>query len=261
MSIDWFTVAAQTINFIVLVLLLRLLLYKRVLRAIDARRETIDGRLEQADRARSEARADRKRAERELRDQHAERAERLKRDAEEIEAHRAQLIDEAHAEAEAARRRWREQLRRQQRDLAAELTQVAGDGICRAVERVLRDLTGETLQTRTIDTLVAKLTERGDGDGSPPRGRLLAELAGDTPRLSVCSAAELSEADRGRLTEAVRAQLPEAKLSFSRDPSLLVGVEIRGDGYAIGWNARDYLEQLSRTLEAELRVEQQQAKR
>ena len=41
MTIDWFTVGAQIVNFIVLVWLLKRFLYKPVLAAIDAREKRI----------------------------------------------------------------------------------------------------------------------------------------------------------------------------------------------------------------------------
>jgi F-type H+-transporting ATPase subunit b len=41
MNIDWFTVAAQVINFVILVLLLKRFLYRPILHAIDERENRI----------------------------------------------------------------------------------------------------------------------------------------------------------------------------------------------------------------------------
>ena len=41
MLIDWFTVAAQALNFLILVWLMKRFLYKPILHAIDAREERI----------------------------------------------------------------------------------------------------------------------------------------------------------------------------------------------------------------------------
>src|SRR5689334_7374676 len=49
MLIDWFTVAAQIINFLLLVWLLKRFLYGRILRAIEARERGIAERLAEAD--------------------------------------------------------------------------------------------------------------------------------------------------------------------------------------------------------------------
>ena len=48
MLIDWFTVCAQIVNFLVLVALLKHFLYGPILRAMDAREQTIAGRLAEA---------------------------------------------------------------------------------------------------------------------------------------------------------------------------------------------------------------------
>ena len=55
MKIDWFTFAAQMINFLVLVALLQWLLYGPIVRAMKKREEKIAGRLEQASWKREEA--------------------------------------------------------------------------------------------------------------------------------------------------------------------------------------------------------------
>ena len=55
MLIDWFTVGAQIINFLVLMALLKYFLYDRITGALDAREEKINFRLEEADRKEKEA--------------------------------------------------------------------------------------------------------------------------------------------------------------------------------------------------------------
>jgi F-type H+-transporting ATPase subunit b len=48
MLIDWFTVVAQIINFLILVALLKHFLYGRIIKAMDQREERINSRLEEA---------------------------------------------------------------------------------------------------------------------------------------------------------------------------------------------------------------------
>ena len=54
MLIDWFTVGAQTINFLILVWLMKRFLYKPILHAIDAREERIAKELADADAKKAE---------------------------------------------------------------------------------------------------------------------------------------------------------------------------------------------------------------
>ena len=55
MLIDWFTVVAQAVNFIILVWLLKRFLYKPILDAIDAREKRIAAELADADAKKAEA--------------------------------------------------------------------------------------------------------------------------------------------------------------------------------------------------------------
>ncbi|MCF8123589.1 MAG: hypothetical protein K9K34_14360, partial [Desulfarculaceae bacterium] len=49
MLIDWFTVAAQVVNFLILVWLLKHFLYDRIIKAIDQREADIAARSEEAE--------------------------------------------------------------------------------------------------------------------------------------------------------------------------------------------------------------------
>ncbi len=59
MLIDWFTVGAQIVNFLILVWLLRHFLYKPILNAIDAREKRISTELADANRKRTDAEKER----------------------------------------------------------------------------------------------------------------------------------------------------------------------------------------------------------
>src|ERR1035437_775893 len=59
MLIDWFTVGAQAINFIILVWLLKRFLYKPILDAVDAREKRVATELADADAKKAEAKKER----------------------------------------------------------------------------------------------------------------------------------------------------------------------------------------------------------
>ena len=59
MLIDWFTVGAQALNFIILVWLLKRFLYKPILNAVDAREKRIAAELADADAKKAEAQKER----------------------------------------------------------------------------------------------------------------------------------------------------------------------------------------------------------
>lgn len=122
MLIDWFTVSAQVVNFLVLVWLLKRFLYKPILDAIDAREDRIAAEIADADEKRAEARKERDefREKNEAFDQ--QRASLLLEATDEASAERQRLLDEARAAADATTAQRREALEREQQNLNDEIT-------------------------------------------------------------------------------------------------------------------------------------------
>ena len=106
MQIDWFTVIAQIINFLILVALLKRFLYGPIIRAMDDRERRIASRLEEANRREQEAQEEiaayRARRE-ELEDA---REDALARAREEAEKTRHELITSARAEIREMQQQW-----------------------------------------------------------------------------------------------------------------------------------------------------------
>src|SRR5277367_4579663 len=100
MLIDWFTVGAQAINFLILVWLLRRFLYKPVLAAIDAREKKVAAKIGDAESQEAKA----KTAGEELRKRgeafDSERAALMRKAAEEGAAERQGLIQAARKDSQ-----------------------------------------------------------------------------------------------------------------------------------------------------------------
>src|ERR1700688_2445173 len=101
MLIDWFTVGAQALNFIILVWLLKRFLYKPILDAIDAREKRIATELADADAKKSEAQKERDEFQHKNEAFDQQRAALLSKATEEAKAERQRLLDEARQAAEA----------------------------------------------------------------------------------------------------------------------------------------------------------------
>src|SRR5665811_1185958 len=104
MIIDWFTVGAQALNFLILVWLLKHFLYKPILGAIDAREKRIAAELSDADAKKAEAKQER---------------DEFKRKNDEFDKQRAELLSKATDEAKAERQRLLEEARKAADDLSA----------------------------------------------------------------------------------------------------------------------------------------------
>jgi len=103
MLIDWFTVGAQIVNFLILVWLLKHFLYKPILDAIDAREKRIAAELADADTKKAEAEKERTDFEDKNKVFDQQRSALLGKAADEANAERTRLIDQAHKDAESLR--------------------------------------------------------------------------------------------------------------------------------------------------------------
>ena len=184
MLIDWFTVVAQIINFLVLLVLLKWLLFDRVVRAMDQREEKIATRLNEAQQQRHEV---------------EHRAQEVDQERDEIRSKREGMLESARQEADEQQRKWlreaREQIDRKrdqwQRDLAQrqqqmveEFGQRASDALLNAMQQALRELADADLQRLTVQ--IGRLTIPGlvQTFGERPVGETVA-LFGSTGNLIV----------------------------------------------------------------------------
>ena len=101
MLINWFTVCAQAINFLILVWLLKRFLYKPILNAIDERERGIATQLADAEAKKAEAQRDRDDFQHKNEAFDKERAALLKKATDVAGAERQRLLDEAKKDADA----------------------------------------------------------------------------------------------------------------------------------------------------------------
>ena len=101
MLIDWFTVGAQALNFLILVWLMKRFLYKPILDAIDAREKRIAGELADAAAKKAEARKERDEFQHKNEEFDQQRAALLSKATDEAKAERLRLLDEARKAADA----------------------------------------------------------------------------------------------------------------------------------------------------------------
>lgn len=103
MLIDWFTVGAQTLNFLILVWLLKRFLYKPILDAIDGREKIISKKLSDADQKNSEALKEREEFQKKNSVFDQQRAALLIQATTEAQAERQRLLDVARLAADTLR--------------------------------------------------------------------------------------------------------------------------------------------------------------
>jgi F-type H+-transporting ATPase subunit b len=121
MLIDWFTIIAQVLNFLMLVWLMRRYLYQPILHAIDEREKRIAARLADAERKETDAQKEGDEYKRKNKDFEEERARLLAQATEVARKERERLLAEARKAAAELSLKQQEALRIQEQNAQQEI--------------------------------------------------------------------------------------------------------------------------------------------
>ncbi|UHD16447.1 F0F1 ATP synthase subunit delta [Thiocapsa bogorovii] len=245
MLIDWFTVGAQVINFVVLVWLLKRFLYRPILDAIDAREQRIAAELADADAKRAEARQERETFQHKNQEFDQQRTALFAHAMDEAKTERRRLLDEARQAADALRAKRQDALRQEADQVNQALLHRTQQEVFAIARKTLSDLAGASLEERLVEVLIERL---GALEGEAHA--VLAEALKTTSEpVRVRSAFELPPAQRATIQTALNSTFEtEAPVQFEAGPDLVGGIELTVNGQQVGWSIADYL----RSLEQEV---------
>jgi len=245
MLIDWFTVAAQAVNFLILVWLLKHFLYQPILDAIDAREKRIAAELADADARKAEARKERD-AFRQRNDEFdRQRAELLSQATVEAKAERQRLLNEARSEADALSTKRQEALKREQQGLNDEITRRTREEVFAITRKTLRDLSGTSLEKRMSEEFSRRLRTLND-DAKEDLAEALNTAS--APAL-VRSAFDLPAEQRASIQQTLNETFSdEIQVRFETAPDVISGIELTANGRKIAWSIADYLASLEKSV-------------
>ncbi len=241
MLIDWFTVAAQALNFIILVWLMKRFLYKPVLNAIDAREKRIAQELANADRQMAEARTERDAFRYKIAELEQHRAGLMTQATDEAQATRVRLLDEARQAADALAAKRQQALRREAHNLNQAIRLRTQHEVFAIARKALTDLATTSLEERMCEVFTRRLRAL-DGQAKADLGQALGSAS--DPAL-VRSAFELPKTLRAGVSHALNETFSaDVRVRFETAPDLVGGIELSTNGLRIAWSIDDYLESL-----------------
>ena len=239
MLIDWFTVLAQIVNFLVLVALLKHFLWGRLIRAIDEREARVAGELASAGEKSKEAEQLTEQLRVRAEEQERKRAELLDQASKEADEQRAKLVEEARNSVRELERKWQQDLEQERAIFFSELRARAATEILTVIRRALADLSSSDLQQSTVEVFLNKLRSL---DAAKLRELGVKEQV-------VRSASDLPEKTRKRIGEILQARLGgPVQLNFERDAEMSWGIELLGNGHRIGWTPDSYVDSIEENL-------------
>lgn len=236
MLINWFTVGAQVLNFLILVWLMKRFLYQPILNAIDAREKRIAAEL--ADAAKKQAGALRERDQfiHKNREFEQQRAEQLARVAAEASAERRRLLEEAKLAADNLSAQRQQALQREQHNLNEALARHTREEVFAIARKALTDLADTSVEQRMAGVLVKRLRALSPAQ----RTELGQVLASDS--VLVRSTFVLPMAQQ-REIQTVLSELFSADIqpTFETAPQLIGGIELVANGCKVAWSIDEYL--------------------
>src|ERR1022692_253982 len=255
MLIDWFTVGAQVLNFLILVWLLKHFLYKPILNAIDAREKRIAAELADADAKKTEAQKERDDFQNKNKVFDEQRSALLGKAADEAKVERERLLDEARKAAESLRATQATALRNDHARLGSEITRLAKNEVFGIARKTLADLATVSLEERVGEVFTRRLREM-DGKAKALLG---AALKSSSEPAVVRSTFDLGAAQRAAIQNALNETFSaEIRIGFETSPDLISGIELTTNGQKVAWSIADYLASLEKGVD-ELLKEQDKA--
>lgn len=246
MLIDWFTVTAQVLNFLILVWLLKRFLYKPILNAIDTREKKVADELANADAKEAEAQKEKEEFKRKNEEFDRQRAELLNRAKDEVRAERQRLLEEARREALDLKTKQLEALRTDKENLNREISYRVQKEVFAIARKVLRDLAGASLEESTVDVFARRLHELKVEE----KEQLTSAISASPGSVHVRTAFDLPQAQRDFIKKTIKEALGvEIQPKFETAPDLVNGIELTTNGQKVAWSIKEYLTSLETSID------------
>jgi F-type H+-transporting ATPase subunit b len=240
MQLNWSTFILESINFVVLVWLLKRLLYTPVLNAIDARKKAVEKMLAEGERARSEGLELKKGYESRLQAWEKEKEARQLQFEHDIEEQKGRALAALDQALEKERQRQKALEERRMADLAKKHEEEALALGARFSSRLLSRVAGPELENKIVDLFLADIMALPDGKRHELENvfRNHAE-----PGAQIKTAYSLGESQQKALASALAGLLGQTvSCRFSQDPTLLAGVYAALGPVVFRANLRDELD-------------------
>lgn len=243
MHIDWLTVVAQWVNFLILIWLLQRFLYQPIVQAMDKRQQAIVARGEEAKSKAEQAEM----LARDYRDKLAEletrRAELMAAAREAAATERARLVEQARSDAKSQAEQWRRDIEREKAEFQTGLNHGLGNLITATARKAVRDLCSLELEQALFANFLERLQQL------PEHEKQKLSESGKA-NLTLAASFELDEAMRRRLAASLDHALPtETRLTFETLPDSQCGLRLSSSSYSIEWTVAGYFQHLQAELE------------
>ncbi len=245
MQINWFTVIAQVLNFLLLVWLLKRFLYKPILKAIAEREGKIASQIKDAEA--KDTLAKKEQAEFSKKNETFDKQKKglMDKAVAETNEERDKLLEAARNDATELRSKLEKALNEMQENLNLDIAQKTQQEVFAIARKTLNDLASASLEEQAANLFIKRINELNKEEKKQFAD---AFKSGSNPVL-VQSAFDLSEKQQTGIKSTVAKILgPETNFLFKTAPGLISGIELTSNGYKLAWSISEYLNSLQKSI-------------
>jgi F-type H+-transporting ATPase subunit b len=233
--INWFTVLAQAVNFLLLIYLLKRFLYGPILKAMNAREKRISDRLNDAEAARQKALTQAQESAKE-RQAFENSKEALLADARiAVQQWQETATGQAYQEIEASRKAWQESLKEEKDLFSRQLKSRVAEQVFFVSRKVLSDLAREDLEVRIIDVFLEKVKTEQEA--------FREKNLQTQKQVAIQSGFKLSAKIKARVTDSIKTLFPRAaNIGFEVEPEFGFGIRLLSGDWKVEWNLYWYMQ-------------------
>jgi len=252
MQVNWFTVIAQILNFIVLVWLLKRFLYKPILNAIDEREKKIAAQIKDAEAKDALAKIEQAEFSKKNESFDKEKKELMDKAIAAANEERQKLLESARNEANELRSKLEKSLKDMQENMSHDIVQKTQQEVFAIARITLSDLASQSLEEQSTNIFIKRLNELTNEEKKQyvEAFKKVSNLpAVRQGHIIVQSTFDLPEKQQADIKSAVNEILDtETHIQFKTTPELISGIELTSNGYKLAWSISEYLNSLQKNI-------------
>lgn len=242
MSIDWFTVFAQIINFLILIWLLKRLLFRPVINAMERREAGISGRLQQADKKMAEAEEIQQRYQLLLQQLENKKDTLIAEAREQAEKEKNTLLQQLSEEMQNRQMQFKADMLDQQQQLSDLIGKTLAEKALLLSRAIIGQLADMTLEQRIIELFLKQLSRLPDAEQDSIKQLLQQHGA------TFITGFQLNDENRLALQQWLGAFAPSSQCAFEQNETITCGISLESGGRSWEWNIDHVLKELKTDL-------------
>ena len=245
MKINWFTVIAQVINFLLLVWLLKKFLYKPILKAVDEREKRIASQINDANHLKEEAKKEQDEFAKKNTDFDQQKKGLMDKAVADTNTQRQKGLDEAKEEANKLSAKLEQASKEKQKTEQMEIARRAQKQVLAITRKALTEIASGSLDVQIAEIFIKKLKEFKEEE----KKRFIEAFQSNANTILIRSAFDLPAKQQQDIAQTVDAVLgTKSTLQFKTVPGIISGIELSTNGYKLAWSFSEYLDSLEKNI-------------